>query len=237
MTAWRILSLLFVICGYLLVGVYLRIWYLLRSSLRHVQPTTAFERSGSSAQLRILVAGDSLAVGVGASLPDKSLAGHLGRIHADAAICNVGISGARVCDLAAQLERVAYEHFDLVIIVIGGNDVTSLTLLDDVRRDVSHAVVAAKRIADRVILTSFGDVGRIPKFWYPFRRAYHASSVAMRDMFAQVALEHGIDFVDFLDPEYDPTTDPERYLSGDGVHPNDAGYARYGNVLLRRLHA
>ena len=71
---------------------------------------------------RILVVGDSTAVGTGASGPLASLPGLIGQRHPAWHIDNLASNGARYADVAQQLERAA-AGYDLVLVLAGGNDV------------------------------------------------------------------------------------------------------------------
>src|SRR5207249_7728133 len=83
-------------------------------------------------QLRFAVLGDSTAAGLGAGSAGRSypvlLARRLGDAGFRVELIDLGVSGARTADVAAtQAPRAAAAHPDLVLVAIGGNDVTPLT--------------------------------------------------------------------------------------------------------------
>ncbi len=81
-----------------------------------------FERILPDAEMQILVIGDSTAVGTGAQTPEASLAGLVGQTFPDASVRNLGVNGARTADLIPRLEKIQDQHFDLLMLHIGGND-------------------------------------------------------------------------------------------------------------------
>ena len=88
---------------------------------------------------RILVVGDSTAVGTGADAPQDSLPGRIGQDHPRWHIDNLAANGARYADVAAQLEQ-APAGYDLVLVLAGGNDVIRLTALDTLRTQIDQVV-------------------------------------------------------------------------------------------------
>ena len=62
-----------------------------------------FERRLSARRAAMLILGDSTGVGVGATLPEESIAGLLAADYPDADIVNVAVSGTRVADAIAQV--------------------------------------------------------------------------------------------------------------------------------------
>ena len=75
---------------------------------------------------RLLVVGDSTAVGTGAAAPQDSLVGLIGQQHRQWRIDNLAANGARFGDVVRQLER-APEGYDMVLVLAGGNDVIRFT--------------------------------------------------------------------------------------------------------------
>jgi hypothetical protein len=74
-----------------------------------------FQRQPAAPTYRLLVIGDSTAVGTGASAPEASLAGLIARDHPSWAIANRASDGARFADLPGQLRRG--ETWDAVLIL------------------------------------------------------------------------------------------------------------------------
>src|SRR5450759_5000311 len=79
--------------------------------------------------IRILIAGDSAAAGVGASSQDEALCGRLVgylRPYCTVKWRLVAVNGLDSAGLVQLLEETPIERFDVVVLSIGVNDVTSL---------------------------------------------------------------------------------------------------------------
>jgi len=83
---------------------------------------------GSGKRLNILITGDSSACGVGVAHITKSLAGHLIKILSQVYQCNwkiIAKSGLNTSNLIKIIEEQESCPFDIVIISVGMNDITS----------------------------------------------------------------------------------------------------------------
>src|SRR5450759_4979515 len=85
--------------------------------------------TGQGPELRLLIAGDSAAAGVGASSQDEALSGRLLgylRPHCTVKWRLVAVNGLDSLRLLKLLEETPAARFDVVVLSIGVNDVTSL---------------------------------------------------------------------------------------------------------------
>lgn len=237
MAILRLLRLFALLITYAIIFSVLRIWLLLRVGQREAYRQQPFSVPLSAPRRRLLLVGDSLIVGIGVSDPKFSLAGRLSETYKDTRIDNLGACGAQVKHLMTTYSAINGNTYDVIVVQIGGNDVIHLKPIDQLRADLSAALKYYQRHSQHIILMSYGNVGQTGRFWWPLRRMYSVYSLAMRDTFAQVAIELKIEFIDFLAPTFDPTVQPRRYLSADGLHPNDEGYKRYFEALRSRLFA
>jgi lysophospholipase L1-like esterase len=207
---------------------YYRIKPLIVHTQHLIRTAHPFERAIGT--VSILVVGDSTGVGVGASTSTASVPGRLSEL-LDASVENHAVSGARVSDVAGQMERVTQTKYDVVLIQIGGNDVTHFTSLTSLENDLRVAVSSAKEKSDRIILISSGKVGDapfIPRFLAPlFNHRY----MEVRDVFMRLATTMGITYVDLLPVSDTFGTDADKYYAVDYFHPSSEGYALWYGVL------
>jgi lysophospholipase L1-like esterase len=182
-----------------------------------------FEQRPAGATRRLLIAGDSTAVGTGASSPAHSLAGLIAQQQPRLLIENRARDGALFADVAEQLLRPG--RFDAVLVQAGGNDVIRLRGADDMRADIERVLEAARQRADVVVLMPAGNVGNAPFFfapwsWWMTRRAREmhrlAESASARADATYVKL--------FQEREDDPFVRQPELNASDGLHPSDAGY-------------
>lgn len=188
--------------------------------------TVPFERFRSGASRRVLIVGDSTAVGVAVQDPRESVAGRLGEEFPDAHLENKGRLGARTRDVLTVLRDVRDARYDLVLIQVGGNDVLRFTPLDDLRADIDAALFEAGRLSDRVVLLTAGNIGLAPFFPRPVGWLYTWRTQRVRALFRETAQRHGARYVDLFTSRRDDVflTDPPRYYAPDFLHLSGEGY-------------
>lgn len=181
---------------------------------------------------RLLVVGDSTAVGTGASSPALSVAGRIAGAHPDWAVTNLADDGARIADVLTQL-RAAPGGQDVVLIMAGGNDVIRLTSFADWRRELTTALRLAQEHGQEVIVMPCGNVGHAPFFLPPLSWYMSARSQRLHEITAEVAASEGARYVKLLLPkDQDPFAQaPSRMHAADGLHPSDEGYRAWYEML------
>ena len=193
----------------------------------------AYTQNPDQPSKRLLVVGDSTAVGTGADAPQDSLPGRIGQQLPQWRIDNLAANGARLVDVVQQLER-APGGYDMVLVLAGGNDVIRFTAQDTLRDQLQQAVVLAKRKGQTVVLMPCGDVGHAPFFWPPVSWIMSRRSANLHAVARAVATEHQVRYVSLLKPrEQDPFVIHSKELhSADGLHPSSAGYREWHRELV-----
>jgi lysophospholipase L1-like esterase len=184
---------------------------------------------------RVLVVGDSTAVGTGAASPEESLAGRIGTAHPRWRIDNLAANGAKFKDVQAQLDG-AGTGYDLVLVLAGGNDVIRFTSEENLHSDMAAVIKTAKTRGKQVVLMPCGNVGHAPLFippvsWIMGNRSQHLHAIAQT-----VALESGVRYIRLLKPRaQDPFVQRSDELNAaDGLHPSSAGYAQWYEELTKQ---
>jgi hypothetical protein len=116
-------------------------------SLELARRSEPWQQTPERATLRMLIVGDSTAVGTGASEAGQSLAGLIGQSHPQLLIENRARDGARFADVARQLGGAG--RFDIVLVQAGGNDVIRLRGMDALRSDIDRVADLARSRAVR----------------------------------------------------------------------------------------
>jgi len=206
----------------------------LRTAAELARRSEPFQATPTNPSHRLLIVGDSTAVGTGASSPGASVAGLIARDHTDWAITNRAADGAKFADVPGQLAEAG--RYDTVLILCGGNDVIRLTGMDKLRAEVSDAAERARVLAPRVILMPSGNVGNAPFFYAPASWWMTRRSQALHAIVREVAGATGSTYVNlYKDRADDPfAQDPERLHSADKLHPSDAGYALWYQTLTKQ---
>jgi len=198
----------------------------------------AFQQSPERIAARVLVVGDSTAVGTGAADPTQSIAGRIGRDFPAALIENRAVNGALTAAVETQLEHADRDRYDAVLIQVGGNDALRFTPRAHIETAIRAALGEAKKRGDQVALISTGDLGDAPAIPWPLSYLFTARAAMIRDLFAQLAGELGCDYVDLWLPAGEPnpfTRDPGRYYARDGLHPAGPGYAAWYDTLREQV--
>ncbi len=189
-----------------------------------------FEQRPAGATRRLLIAGDSTAVGTGASSPAHSVAGLIAQQQPRLSIENRGRDGALFADVAEQLLRPG--RFDAVLIQAGGNDVIRLRGADDMRADMERVLDAARQRADVVIVMPAGNVGNAPFFFAPWSWWMTRRSREMHRLVESAAARSNATYVKlFHERDDDPFVRQPGLHASDGLHPSDAGYRVWWQAL------
>lgn len=197
---------------------------------------------GAGPELRLLVAGDSTAVGIGATSAETTVAGRLAQMLAErtgrrVVVTSVAVSGARTRDLPGQLQAAAAVRPDVVLILAGANDAVHLTALEDVRRGTREAVQIARDAGAQVVVATAPDLGGARNFAEPLRAILAWRGRAVADAQAPAVEAAGgvpVPLGALTGPVFraDPST-----LSSDLFHPSDRGYAVWAEALTPAVAA
>lgn len=185
----------------------------------------AFQQPLPHAARRLLVVGDSTAVGTGASTPAASVTGLIADAHPDWHIVNRGRDGDTFEKVQQQLE--ADERFDLILIMAGGNDVFRLTRSERLRTSIDATLRRAHTLAPTVVCMPPGNVGNAPFFFAPWSWLMTRRARVLHGIVQEATAAHGSLYVNlFEERAEDPfAREPARYHAIDGLHPSDDGYA------------
>ena len=193
--------------------------------------STPLQVAPPSAALRLLMVGDSTAVGTGASRGQASLAGLLAQVYPHLLIENRAEDGARFDGVVEQLE--AGGRFDFVLIMAGGNDVMRFRDANASRADIDRSATLAQSMAPRVAFLPAGNVGNAPFFFPPVSWLMTSRARELHASVKAAAARTGAIYVNlFKPPEDDPFVQRPGLHAADGLHPSDAGYRVWRDELL-----
>ena len=180
--------------------------------------------------------GDSTGAGVGASSVETALPTEVVRgLERSIRLRVLATSGARVDDvLMKQLPLLPALNPDVVVVGVGGNDVTHLTprgVFEGLYDAVLHRITSLR--PGIVVVMGIGDFGTVPRIPQPLRALTGWRGRRFDDVIRKVADERGAAYVD-LYAKTGPAfgSDPALFYSEDGFHPSDAGYRAWAKVIL-----
>lgn len=236
MTKLVIILIVFVYLGITSIRFFRRV----EISTQLIEATVPFSfqgaKEGAGRYQRILIAGDSLAMGVGSIHGKNSLAG---RIHADfpsAEIVNSARSGAKLAQATDQIhDRTG--RFDVIVIAAGANDIIRFRPYRRAESDARLLLQVAKEKGDRVIWLVSGNIGLAPLWPWPVGSLYTYRTRKYHAKFQSLAKKEGVMFVDLFKERADDIfiKDPVRYYAKDGLHLSDDGYMVWHEALRKEL--
>lgn len=190
-----------------------------------------FQQLPDVVAMRLLVVGDSTGVGTGASTAQNSVAGIIGSGHPFLLVENRARDGAKFVDVDAQL--AGDDHFDVVVVLAGGNDVIRLRGLAALDADIERVTALATRRAETVVLMPSGNAGNAPFFVAPVSWLMTSRSYQLHRLVRQAATRHGALYVNlFHERADDPFVREPGLNARDGLHPSDAGYRVWFTELM-----
>jgi lysophospholipase L1-like esterase len=205
-------------------------------------------RAGAPA-LRLVLLGDSAALGVGVNRVGDTVGGQLARLLSEGAgtvggnlvgasqrlvhLSSVGVSGSRATDLATQVARALLgERPDVAVILIGANDVAALRRPGEAAAYLGAAVRRLRNAGVEVVVGTCPDLGAVRSIEPPLRQLVGLLGRRTARAQARAVLAAGGAAVD-LGAETGPVfrADPGT-LCHDGYHPSADGYRVWAHVLL-----
>lgn len=193
--------------------------------------------------LRFVVLGDSTAAGLGADDPSGAyatvLAERLARERGvRVELTALGISGARVTDvLQEQVPQVAALDPDLVFVGIGANDVTHVTPLSRVEKEMTAVIEGLKETGAEVVVAGAPDM-RATAWHQPLRWLAGIRGEQVAATVERVGHDQGVGVVELADQTgHFFEADPEPHFSSDDFHPSSLGYKRWADAIYPVLEA
>lgn len=196
-------------------------------------------RGASEEAIDLLLLGDSIAAGLGAEKPGRTLGRQLAKRVARRTGRTVHLRvvakvGAETSMLADQLATLEADYRPAVsVVVVGGNDVTHRVKVGESRAHLADAVVALKDRGSAVVIGTCPDLGALRAVPQPLRTLAGLMSRQLANAQRQVAAEHGayaVTLADLVGPFF--VTRPDEMFSPDRFHPSGAGYRRTAKALL-----
>lgn len=193
-------------------------------------------REGSGPALRLLIAGDSAAAGVGVDHQGTALSGQLGKSlapHFDLQWKLIAQTGYTTINLLERLSREPEEEFDVAVLSLGVNDVTgavrahswlaqqqALVLLLQQRFQIKH-----------VVLSSLPPVNEFHALPQPLRTMLGARARRFNRLLAgAIDTWPGCELLSMVPPR-----DPEA-LASDGFHPGPSTYNAWATQLAELIN-
>jgi lysophospholipase L1-like esterase len=193
----------------------------------------------AGAPVDLLLLGDSIAAGLGAQHRKETLGGRLakgvaGDLGRPVRLRTGAVVGAESADLAAQIDALpAGYRPDVVVIVVGGNDVTHRVPVAVATAHLVDAVRRLRTVGAGVVVGTCPDLGALRAVPQPLRSIGSRLSAQLAAAQAESARAAGADVVSLrraVGPFFH--IDPDGMFSLDRFHPSALGYRRTAEALL-----
>lgn len=212
-------------------GVLSRFLHDLRNARLAASRVPPGPRAPARPRRHVLLAGDSLALGVGAHTASAAFAGRIAAEFDGVAIERIARVGARSANLKGQLAAAARRRYDAILITIGGNDIIRFTRRADFERALRGALRAARAMSRTVIVTTSANVGSAPLFPWPLSTLLGRRSLAFRDLMRGTCRSEGVTCVNYIFEGRNVFGDAA--FAADKVHPSDDAYGACYEMLKR----
>src|SRR4051812_6012384 len=192
---------------------------------------------GRAKPLVFAVLGDSSAVGLGveqaAETPGVLIAAALTELaERPVRLVRLAVTGAESRELGEQVDRALAEQPDVALIMIGANDVTTLTKPAVSVRHLEDAVRRLVAVSCEVVVGTCPDLGTIRPIAQPLRtfaRRWSRQMAAAQTIAVVRAGGRTVSLGSVLGPAF---ASDRSMFSVDEFHPSALGYAQAAAVLL-----
>lgn len=212
-----------------------KFFYRILYSVNFSRTSRSFERVAG--QPTILVFGDSLGFGTGASVPEKSLIGLLANDYPQATVVNYAVVGFSLHQIAHSLKTTGVGN--IIIICGGGIDILFFKPLKQITKDITEIFALASKKGQKTIIVTALNPGLSTIFPWFLRGFYLRRSKKIGEIYELEAKNYPHLFVsnNLLINSVSSLPPWDEISSVDKIHPNDAGYRwAYGRVkpLLKK---
>ncbi len=217
---------------------------MLARSRRYAQPDMRLAMRSSvggvgARPLRLVLLGDSTALGVGVERVTETVGGQLAMLLADAPggrrveLSSVAVSGSRSSDLGTQVARALVGiRPDVAVVLVGGNDVIHLSRPGEAAEHLASAVHRLCSVGVAVVVGTTPDLGAARAFPPPLRQIIGWQGRRLARAQATAVENVGgvpVDLAELTGAVF--RADAGTYCH-DGYHPSADGYRVWAHALL-----
>jgi lysophospholipase L1-like esterase len=191
--------------------------------------------------LRLVLLGDSAAIGVGVEWLSETVGGQLARLLAEGTpeagqrhvlLSSVGVAGSRSTDLATQVARALLgDRPDVALVLIGAQDATGLRSAEESAAHLGDAVRRLRKAGVQVVVGTCPDLGAVRSIAPPLRQLTGWMGRRMARAQAAAVTGAGGVVVDLGEETGAVFRADAGTLCYDGFHPSADGYRVWAHAL------
>jgi lysophospholipase L1-like esterase len=203
----------------------------------------------SAPALRLVLLGDSAAIGVGVEWLSETVGGQLARLLSEGGpdagsgsgsgsgerhvlLSSVGVAGSRSADLATQVARALLgDRPDVAVVLIGAHDATSMRPPEEAAAQLGQAVRRLRDAGVQVVVGTCPDLGALRSIAPPLRQVAGVLGRRMAKAQAQAVQDAGGVVVDLGLETGAVFRADAGTLCYDGFHPSADGYRVWAHAL------
>lgn len=194
--------------------------------------------------IHLLLLGDSIAAGLGADKPKRTLGAQLAKRLADRTNRSVrlhtaAVVGSETSMLRSQLAGLPGGYrADVAVIVVGGNDVTHRVRTSVSCDHLASAVTALRDAGTQVVVGTCPDLSALSAVPQPLRTIIGVASRQLAAAQRETCIQVGARVVslgEVVGPVF--VAEPDKMFAIDRFHPSSAGYKRTAKAMLPSILA
>lgn len=197
-----------------------------------------YERSLPNSDMKILVLGDSTAVGTGSEKSSETTAGRMAELFPQADVKTIVENGLKLEGLLQKMEAInPNEKYSIILVQIGANDIMKLTSMKDIESRIDTVVDRLSKQTDKLIFMHSGDIGGSTFFPIYLRPILTSRSNHVRDIYMKTAEKYNAFYVDIIGSNISEIIDknPTEYYANDLLHLSGAGYGLWFDEIRKGL--
>lgn len=206
-------------------------------TLAEVTHTKWADLGHSNKKFNLLILGDSIGTGVGASCFEKSVAGRIACYLAKkyrVTLTNASVNGSKIQNLLNR--KVPKDKQDLSIILISSNDVLRFTNLDKFKENTIKVLKKFSKATKRLIIIGPANVGLAKFLPLPLRILYLYRAPKYTSALKEASSKfRNVTYINSLKPAKNLGKYEQSYYSLDMFHPNDEGHSFWFEMVKNYL--
>lgn len=187
--------------------------------------------------IKLVSLGDSLTAGVGATKGENSypylVAKNLSAGNSDVLLYDVAESGAESEDvLKSQVERAISRRPDIIIILIGLNDLHNQVPENTFRENYRKIISKLKnKTQAKIALINIPYLGSGKILFFPYNFLLEYKTGVFNQIIKQLALDENLIYIDLYSKTKNDFGSDNSMYAEDNFHPSDKGYLLWGQII------